>query len=421
MLYFCAKKTKCFIPNYDIIIGQEREYKMRMSRDSWVLIAFSSLRRLTDLFVGSFLVAYIMHLAANTVVSVSAFRLLEYIALMGACFFIAHFCKMYNKVFVFGLHLVVYVVLMAMLIYLGDNVLDRLFMIGAMYGLAEALYAFPFDVMTFEKIAPDEMARFISIKSAWRNSVRIIAPTVLGIFITLGSFVDMAKVMLVIVCLEFGLLFLLGRSRHRHPTPIDYRGFVKRVVRFPIVRKMLFAEGLRGLADVLDTTITMYTIYIFYTDLNLGMFTTLFAICTIVVSSVYSHFSQRRLFNFIVHLCVLVLVFGVGVFVVSPGKMTFLMYNFAYATTMHVLSHICDAIMFNVGQSRVVGRQYKYEYVSLREIVLCVGRCVGFVMLMYIGIFGGMELLRWSLLLMCAAQVWAAQISVAISNNLRAR
>lgn len=393
----------------------------RLTRDSWVLIAFSSLRRLTELFIGSFLVAYIMRLASNTVVSVSAFRLLEYIALMAGCFVIAHFCKRYNKVFVFGLHLVMYVILMLMLIYLGDNVLDKLFMIGITYGLAEALYSFPLDIMTFEKIAPDEMARFISIKSAWRNSVRIIAPTVLGIFITLGSFVDMAKVMLVIVCMEFGLLFLLGRSRHKNPKPIDYIGFIKHIVRFPIVRRMFFAEGLRGLADVMDTTITMYTIYIFYTDLNLGMFTTLFAICTIIVSSVYSHFSQRHLFNFIVHLCVLILVSGVCAFVVSPSQITFLMYNFAFATTMHVLSHICDAIMFNVGQSRVVGREYKYEYISLREIALCTGRCVGFVMLMYIGIFGGPELLRWSLLVMCAAQIWASQISVGISRHLRIR
>ena len=77
--------------------------------------------------------------------------------------------------------------------------------------------------------------------------------------------------------------------------------------------------------------------------------------------------------------------------------------------------------MFNVGQSRIVTRHYKYEYLALREVAIDMGRVVGFVALMYVGVFGGTELLRWSLLIMCAAQVYSAQISVAISKHLRDR
>ena len=113
------------------------------NRDSWVLIAFSSLNKLTDLFIGAFLVAYIMRLATNDIVAVSIFRLMEYVALAAGFFLIANWCKFYNKVFVFGFHLVAYIVLMAALVLLGDNVIDRLFMVGIIYGIAEAFFHFP--------------------------------------------------------------------------------------------------------------------------------------------------------------------------------------------------------------------------------------------------------------------------------------
>lgn len=391
----------------------------RISRDAWVLIAFSSLHKLTDLFVGAFLVAYIMRLATNDIVAVSVFRLMEYITLMIGCFAIANWCKVYNKVFVFGLHLIAYVILMTALVVLGDNVINQLFMVGIMYGIVEAFYNFPYNLMVTEKIAANQMARFISIKSAWRNAIRIIAPTILGLFITLGSFVDMARVMLVIICMEFGLLFMLGRSWHRDTKPIDFRGFAMRIMHFPVIRRMFFAEWLRGLADLMGTTITMYTIYIFHTDLNLGIFTTIFSISTILASSLYSNYAQSRHFGFVARLCMLGMVFGVGAFVATPSQITFLIYGFSYATAFNIICHICDAIMFNVGQSRMVGRNYNPEYMAFREFALCSGRWAALILLMYIGVFGGVGFLRWSLIVMGAALIWALQISVGISAKLK--
>ena len=393
----------------------------KLSRDSWVLIAFSSLRKLTDVFVGAFLVAYIMRLATNDIVAVSIFRLVEYWVLAFGSILIAHLCKAYNKVFVFGLHLVAYVVLMAALIMLGDNVIEQLFLIGTLYGVAELFYRFPFNLMVTEKVVPHQMARFISIKSAWRNAVSIIAPTVLGIFITIGSFVDMARVMLIIICLEFGLLFMFGRSRHRDSCPIDFSGFTRRIMRFPIIRHMFLAEVLRGFADLMGTTVTMYTIYLFHTDLNLGFFTTAFAICTIIVSTVYSHFSHHQHFAFVAQMCVLGFAVGVGSFCAAPGQITYFMYGFVYATAANIIYHICDAVMFNLGQSHLVTNNFKSEYLTLREISFCTGRWAALIALLYIGVFGGVAILRWGVLVMGIALILSTQISVAVSRHLRER
>ena len=84
------------------------------------------------------------------------------------------------------------------------------------------------------------------------------------------------------------------------------------------------------------------------------------------------------------------------------------------------VTYICDTVMLNVGQTHTVTKRYKSEYMALRESAMCIGRCVGFVVLLYIGVFGGIELLRWALLIMGVVMIWSAQINVAISSKLRA-
>ncbi len=391
---------------------------MRLPRGSWVLIVFSILNQLTGMFVGAFLVAYIMRLVTNDITAVSTFKLMEYFALMIGSFAASYFCKRYNKVFVFGIHLVAYAILMMALVVLGDTVIDQLFMVGIMYGIAESLYHFPYNMIVAEKIAPSKMAKFNSIKGVWQNASKVIIPTLLGIFITFGTFVEVAQVMVIIICMEFGLLFMIRGVHKTDKEPLELRGFMHRVSRCPIIRNMLFAECLRGMTNLIDTIVTMYTIYIFHTDLNLGICTTIFAICTVFISWLYSRYTQRRHFRFVMHMCVLAMVAGICVFVAAPSQITFLIYCFMVATAMNILCYICETIMFNVVQSPVVAAKYKSEYMASREMALGLGRWLVLLMLLYIGVFGGIEILRWSLLVMGGALVLATRISFNISSKL---
>lgn len=74
----------------------------KLSRDLRLLIIFSALRNITDLFLGTFLVSFIMRLSASEIIAVSTYRLFEYTATCAGFFIFAHWCKRYNKVSVFA-------------------------------------------------------------------------------------------------------------------------------------------------------------------------------------------------------------------------------------------------------------------------------------------------------------------------------
>ena len=78
--------------------------KTTLTRDIKLLLVFSAMRNVTDLFLGTFLISFIMHISPSQIVSVGMYRLFEYAALLVGTLAIANLCKRYSKTFVFALN-----------------------------------------------------------------------------------------------------------------------------------------------------------------------------------------------------------------------------------------------------------------------------------------------------------------------------
>ena len=81
------------IPNVLICGGQ------MFSRDLKLLIVIRGLRTVTDLFLGTFFVSFIMHNSVSEIVSVSTYKLFEYVAICLGFLLMANFFKKINKVY----------------------------------------------------------------------------------------------------------------------------------------------------------------------------------------------------------------------------------------------------------------------------------------------------------------------------------
>jgi hypothetical protein len=129
---------------------------------------------------------------------------------------------------------------------LGDRVVDYLIPLGLLYGVGAAMYHLPMNTMVGEKGSPAVMNRFIGLKSTVIYLTKIITPVVLGAFIDMGSYTNIAYVLFALSFLELGLTFMLTPSRHRSRRPVDFIGFFRCMMRFPVIREMFAMEILRG-------------------------------------------------------------------------------------------------------------------------------------------------------------------------------
>ena len=393
---------------------------LNLSRDLRLIIAFYALRNISDLFLGTFLVSFIMHLSTNEIVAVSTYKLFEYAATCAGFFLFARWCKQYEKVYVLTLNLIPKIILLCAIILLGEEVVDYLILLGMLYGIGAAAFHLPMNTMIGEKATNNIMNKFIGTKNSVMLIMKIATPIILGFFIDAASYTEMAVVVLGLTIIELGLTFLMKRSKNRCDKPIDLSGFCRRFLRFPVIRTMLGMEVLRGFAiGLLGTVITMYTVYMFQTDLNLGIFTTIFAIFSIITSWAFGRWGRKKYYPYLLTLCMLIILTSISVFVYKTTPITFLMYNFTYATAIILLELICSVGVFNLSRSRYVTDNYKVEYFVFRDFALFLGRWVGFVGLMYIGVFGGYEWLRWYLVAITAAILLMAIAALQLTGRVR--
>lgn len=399
-----------------------REIKSpRFVDDIKLLLTFDALHKVTNLFIGTFLVSFIMQTSINEILSVSLYQMFYYVALISGFVLLGNWVKRKNKSLVFALNVIPKAALLIAVIVLKGDFSQHVIPLGFLAGLAAAFYWAPMHNMISEKISPKNMTKFSGYKAAIGGSVKIIAPILLGIFITVGSYVEMAWAMLAVCGVELILMFFLKPSIHRSKYKLDLHGFFHCMMRFPVIRKLFSIEVLRGFSPsgVLGTVITMYTVYMFKTDLNLGIFTTIFAVFSILVSFLFGRYGSKKMFPKILFACSLASLTSLGLFVMCPNELTFLFYNFIYVTAISLLGQIAEVNVYNLSNSKCVNKNTKTEYFIFREIALGVGRYAGYLMLAGIALFGGYEYLRYFLIVLTIAILLIGYWSIRINKHIR--
>ena len=380
----------------------------KLSREVKYLLSLFAFRDVSDLFLGTFFVSFIMQLSTNEIVSVAQYRLFEYTATCAGFFLFANWCKRYNKVAVFSLNLIPKIALLLAIILLGDTAVEYVIPLGMLYGIGSALYCLPTNTMIGEKVDSKSMSVFFGAKNAIKHATKLIAPVVLGYFIDLGSYNQVAYFLLGMSVIELAMTLKLTPSRHRSDSPVDFVGFFRCMLRFRVVRHVFIMESLRAFSmGLLGTVITMYTVYMFQTDLNLGIFTTLFALCSVLSSWVTGRYFDRRTWPMLLVVCMFLMIGGLAIFIWKTTPVTFLIYSFVYSTALIAIEQIINVKMFDLSQSKCISANHKVEYFVFRDCALYIGRWVGFTGLMYVGVFGGYAWLRWYLVAIAVAMLFA--------------
>ncbi len=363
-----------------------------------------------------------MKISVSEIISVANYRLFEYFATIAGFVLLAQWCKKRDKTTVFIGKFIPKTALLLMIIFMGDGVAEYIIPIGLIMGISSAMYNLPMHLMISEKVPAATMPKYIGIKNAICKTTKMIAPVILGLFITLESYAQVAWVLLGITAIETILAMHLTRSRHRSRKNVDFRGFSRCMLRFPIIRKMMLLEILRGFAFTpLTTVITMYTVYMFHTDLKLGALTTVFSGCSIAAAWAFGRWGNRQYFGRMLMICTLMIIGALSWFVTDTTPASFIVYNFVYATAVIIMNLICNTNTYNLSQSKCVTKSQRVEYFVFRDGALFIGRWVAFVSMLYIGVFGDASWLRYYLAGATIVTVICGFLCVKISRKIRNR
>ena len=386
-----------------------REIKHKLTKDELILTVFSVCHTVSNLFLGTFVISFLIHNSINEIVSVSVYRLFYFFAICTTFILAANWCKNGNKHIVFGMNIVVRIILLTLIAILGPDAAKWVIILGVLYGIFDGFWNLPMYGMIMDKVRKNRMVFFIGTKTAIKNTVKILLPVILGALITVQSLQNVAWVIICIATIEIFMLLMLSPPVKHKYRRINLLQFCKTVETNLVLRKIFLSEILRGFAWILETVVTIYIVNIFHTDMNLGIWSTVFAVFTIVASWAFGRFCSERDFKWVITVCSVLLMFSAVCLIIDVNYITTLIYAFAYAVAIEIMNQCCNATTMNIARTKFVTDAYHTEYFVIRDVMLFLGRWIACVSMMYIGVFNMNYILQYFIALLFLAQILACK------------
>ncbi|MCL2439331.1 MAG: MFS transporter [Alphaproteobacteria bacterium] len=392
----------------------------KLSTDARLLLAIRSLNEVSGLFLGTFFISFIMRSSVAEIASISIYKLVFFIAMMAGFVALARGIKT-NSVAVFRLYVIPKIVFVLAIIFFRESIVDFVIPMGVLVGIKAAMYWAPLHLMVREKVSSGALTKFSGYSSLFEGLARIIAPVLLGLFITINSYEEMAWVILAVVIVEFLFTFLLKPARHKSKKKLDFGGFFRCMMKSPVIRKFFSLSILQGATrdGALATVITMYTVYMFKTDFKLGMFTTIFAVCGLITSFMFGRFVKKTMFPRIIVVSTLAALCSLTLFVSHASEITFLIYNFVFATGIALMSKVYSVNLYALSKSSLISKNHSTEYFVFREAAMTIGRVLAYSLLLVVGLWLGYEWLRWYLAVLTFAVALSGYLMIRVDRQIK--
>ncbi|MDR1694014.1 MAG: MFS transporter [Lactobacillaceae bacterium] len=368
----------------------------KITKDIKTIMTFRAVRAVSDAFFNTFLIAYIMQIANNNIIPISLYQIV-YAFFVGIGFLIfADFAKRRNKMILFRTSLILNFAYLLIIMIFQEKILNYVSFLGALYGIAVTLYALPYNVIISEKVNKKTMSKFYGYTNAINGGVAICAPLALGAFITFGSFAETAFVLAIIAAIEF-IISLFIKSQITSSKKFELWEYLKNLKQNALVRKVYIVEYLKGITinGTLPIALVLYVVYVFKTNLNLGILTSIFTFCAVVMNFIFGRFATRKSFPKLLTVSGSLAILSSFVFIFFTTKTSFILYNFCYITAVQLLLSITDINLFNVSNDKHIKNKFKIEYFAVRETFLNMGRISGFILLFFIGIINNLEYIKY--------------------------
>ncbi len=389
-----------------------------LSKNAWLLILIHSLHWIIELFLNTFLVAYFLNLTNNNIVPVSLFYIVTYFTLTSTAVILGQHIKCGNKLLFYRFSFLVNSLSLLIIIYLKEDIVKYIWLLGLVIGAEKALFYMPQNLMTSQEAKGNLLIKFNGYRNAINNLLKILMPVAFGWFISLDSYISTASFVLLLAFAGIIPSYFLKEAKP-YKKDFNFKSMLILAMRKNKIKLSLWIEMMKGfIFDVLDVLIVLYVIYMFKTNLNLGIFTSVFAICTVATNFIFGRFCKYEYFAKVLSVCALLTVAAAAYFVFDTDKLSFITYNLIFACATQVIRIAVDVNSYKVSQLKSVAVLYRTEYLTLRECFLNTGRISGFVFVIVFALAQNQEILKSLILLLNIAVALIGCLSIKLSQKL---
>lgn len=393
------------------------EKKEKLSLDSKIIILDRAIGDIIELFLSTFLAAYFYKITQDNLIYISIYYIISWIiATMGALL-LGDSIKRKNKVVIYRYGTLIKAIYILLITILKEKILDYVWLIALMYGISVATTGFPFNMIESELVDEKERTRYMGYKSAIGEIVKVIVPIFLGAYITYTSYQVAAMLVFIFSVIKL-IISCFIKNINIVKNKMNLKKFieiVKENPKYPI-KELYIIEFLKGITvhGVLSIIISLLIIYEVKTELNLGMWSSFFSVCMIVTMFIFAKNYNKHNSKTILTICAFSIITSFILLLFSINIITIVLYNIVYYVFIKILLSITEIRLFDYSNKTPFEEELNTEYFVFRELFLNLGRVLGYIMLLMIGVTHNLEYLKVLFLFITIALM----IIIKMSDNI---
>ena len=380
----------------------------KLPKQQKALISVHMLRTVLELFTSTFLVSYILAQNPDSIIGTGLINIGLFYVSWNVVYGILDLVSSYlvdksNRATLLRFGILFNMVLIIALVFWGEQISHWLILAGAICGMSDAFYYCSYLVIRGELSYHGSFKRYNVFTTIGVNLVKVIVPIIMGYIIDISTFSTISIYVVIIAFAQFALTFSI-KSTKPQGSKFElgkYFKFLKQdkfawnKIKFTYLNALI-----AGVKSTYNVVVVVLTIYIFKTNLNLGIFTSIFSLITILSLIAYRKGDNNPKINkFAIYLFVGLLPFlSIVAMLIYTSNVTLVIVNFALTLATYFSDYFGDlerdAIIKNLNQY-----DYVAEHQFLTDIVKICSRIVAFSMFIVVGFISNFTALKIFLLI----------------------
>ncbi len=288
----------------------------------------------------------------------------------------------------------------ALIMLLKNNIGKYIIIVGIVKGLAEGFYYYPKNILETEKITNDERQKYSGIINTINQISSIIVPLIIGILLTYFKYIKVAKVFFYLFIIMFIITFNLKDNKYNDRLP-SLKKFLKllkdnKELRFSVY--LPFTAGLTYSAGVMCLILTIANINTFKTNMNLGILESVCSILLLIVCILFT-FIKKKHFKNIALLSSIISFIALILFSFNQNIIYLIIFLIIRNSFIALLNIITNYVSNNISNDERIKKDFKPEYYLLRDIMFMISRTIGYLLLLIIGYFFGINYIYYILII----------------------
>ncbi len=361
----------------------------KLSFPTKILILDNILCKVFSVFTGIFLSAYFYKISEEYVFQLAHYNVVGWVfATLGAVF-LADVIKRKDKIWFYRIGIIIKTIFAFTILILGQDITNHVISLGVLYGLMTATNGFPFNMIESENVTNAERIRYIGYGDALTGAVSIIAPLIIGRYITDTSYTAAAMPIIVLTILELLISFFL-KSKNKTTEKLNLKSFFNKFKKDKTLWKIYAIEFFKGFNrnGVMSLIASLIIIRVLSNDTAIGDWSSVFAALSVIAMLIFAKFYKKTYQTAIVAVFTLIILISTILVIISPSFISIVLYNIAYDVFVFVIDRISNINLFDYSNAGIYKTRCNTEYFTFREISLNAGRILGYSILMLLALLG---------------------------------